>query len=145
MSGLAISTTPTMLFVLTMLFTPTRSATTSRPTLRRAIRWWHPLGLHPIDDTVELFNDPIQTAGSIATLGCPFNRRPFLGRSHKMHTTRNNGNRRHAPRHSQPFQCPVHCIVSFGCLLDCARWPPPCSRSHSRQQYAATKYERPSH
>jgi hypothetical protein len=110
---LAISNTPTMLFVLTMFFTPTGSATTSRPALRRAIRWRHPISLHPIDDSVELFDDPIQTAGSIAPFGCPFILRPFLGRSHKMHTTRNDGNRRHAPRHSQPFQCSVHCNVSF--------------------------------
>jgi len=99
--------------VLTILSTTTRSATTSRPALRWAIRWRHPLGLHPIDDPVELFDDPIKTAGCIASFGRPFIRRPFLSRPHKMHPARNNGDHRHTPRHSQPCQCPLHSTVSF--------------------------------
>jgi hypothetical protein len=122
MSGLAMSTTPTTptmlttlttLFVLTMLFTTTGTATTSRPTLRRAIGWPHPLGLHPVDDPVELFDDLIQTTGSVAPFGSPVIRRPLFSRSHKMHSAGNDGKHRHTPRHSQPFQCPVHCMVSF--------------------------------
>jgi len=99
--------------ILTRLFTPTGSTTTSRAALWRAIRRPHPLSVHPIHDPVELFDDSIQTTGSVAPFGSPVIRRPLFSRSHKMHSAGNDGKHRHTPRHSQPFQCPVHCMVSL--------------------------------
>jgi hypothetical protein len=56
-------------------FTMTAMATRAifaRPSMLSAVamRWRprraHPLGVHPVDDAVELFNDSIEAAGGIA-------------------------------------------------------------------------------
>jgi hypothetical protein len=101
MAGLAMPTMPTMLVA---LLTPTRPATTSRPTLRRAIRWPHPLGVHPIHDPVELFDDAIETAGGITWLGDMLRHRPFFGRPHIMNPASDDGEHRQASGDRQPFQ-----------------------------------------
>jgi len=90
--------------MLTVLVTPTGPATTSWPTLRRAIRWPHPIGMHPIHDPIELFDDAIETAGGVTCLGGVFMHRPFVGRPHIMDPSSDDGEHRHASRDRQPFQ-----------------------------------------
>jgi hypothetical protein len=99
-----MSTMSIMLTMLVALFTPTGPATTSRPTLRRAIRWTHPLGLHPIHDSIELFDDAIETAGGVACLGGMLRHRPFLGRPHIMNPASDADEHRQASGDRQPFQ-----------------------------------------
>jgi len=90
--------------MLFMLVTSPGSATTSRAALRRAIRRPHPLSVHPIHNTVELFDDAIETAGSVSSLGGMLMHRPFFGRPHSMHPARHYGEHRHTSRDRQPFQ-----------------------------------------
>ena len=60
----------TMFMMLTTFTTPVGAAVTAWAMLSTAVmrrpRRAHPLGAHPVDDAVELFNDPIESAGGIA-------------------------------------------------------------------------------
>jgi hypothetical protein len=90
--------------MLFMLVTPTGSPATSRASLRRAIRRPHPLSVHPIHGPIELFDDAIETAGSVSCLGGMLVQLPFFGRPHSMHPARYDGERSHTSRDRQPFQ-----------------------------------------
>jgi len=93
--------------VLALLARPPRTATVSAAALRRP-GGAHPLSVHSVDDTVELFNDSIETARGIVACQGPLGNRSLLGRTCEMNSARHGPKHHHTPGHGQPFQWTIH-------------------------------------
>jgi hypothetical protein len=106
----------TMFMMLATFTTPAGAAVTARAMLAMlaatAMRGWpggsHPLGAHPVDDAVELFNDSIETAGGIVACCSPLIGRPFLGSPREMNPASHRPKHHHTPGHGQPFPRAIH-------------------------------------
>jgi hypothetical protein len=92
----------------TMLTRTMPTTTVAGPVGRRRPRGAHPLGVHSVHDSVELFDDPIEAAGRIVAFGGPLGNRSVLGSPCEMHPTRHGSQHHHAPSHGQPFPRAIH-------------------------------------
>jgi hypothetical protein len=80
----------------------------STAVMRRRPGWAHPLGIHPVHDAVELFNDSIEAAGGIVACRGPLGNRPLLGSPRGMNPASHRPKHHHTPGHGQPFPHAIH-------------------------------------
>jgi hypothetical protein len=126
-TAFAPHTASTVVAVFTMFMmpatftTPVGAAVTARAMLamlstavmRRRPGWAHPLGIHPVHDAVELFNNSIEAAGGIVACCSPLIGRPFLGSPREMNPASHGPKHHHTPGHGQPFQWTIHRMFSL--------------------------------
>jgi hypothetical protein len=109
----------TMFMMLATFTTPVGAAVTARAMLAMlamlaatAMRGRpggsHPLGAHPVDDAVELFDDSIEAAGGIVACRGPLGNRSFLGSPREMNPASHRPEHHHTPGHGQPFPRAIH-------------------------------------
>jgi hypothetical protein len=106
-----------MLRMIAMLAMFARPASVARATMRWRTRGPHPLGVHAVHDAVELFDDPIEAAGRILACRGPLRDRCVVGSPRETHPAGCGPEHHHAPRHGQPFQSPIHCMISCVSLV----------------------------
>jgi hypothetical protein len=94
--------------VLTRTTRTTRTTPASTAAMRRRPGGPHSLGVHPVDDAVELFNDSIEAAGGIVACCSPLIGRPFLGSPREMNPASHGPKHHHTPGHGQPFPRAIH-------------------------------------
>jgi hypothetical protein len=102
---LAMLTVPTMFAMRTGAARPT---SVNRAMMRGRPRGPHPLGAHPVDDAVELFDDSIEAAGGIVACRGPLGNRPLLGSPREMNPASHRPKHHHTPGHGQPFPRAIH-------------------------------------
>jgi len=91
-----------------MLTTVATVATVAGPATRWRPGGPHPLGAHPVDDAVELFDDSIEAAGRIVACRGPLGNRSLLGSACEMHPASHGPEHHHTPGHGQPFPRTIH-------------------------------------
>ena len=127
----------------TMVAVPVPAATLTRPTLtgaamRRVIRGPHPLGVHPVHDPVELFDDAVETAGRVVGSRGPLVGLRVLRPPREMKPARHGPHERQTSSQGEPVPGAFH-RRSSGCVVV----RPPGFGSAPRQQYAAPDMNAP--
>jgi len=97
---------------LTTLAGPTSATWATWAAVLRPVGRAPAFGLHPINDPVKLFDQPVEPAGRVARLQTPLRGGPLVGPPRKMHSACHARQHNQRPSHGQPFQSYIHCKFS---------------------------------